>query len=145
MRILGEEHDDCANWSRWVRWIDLGFGFPSHWLVPEGPDLHLEHEKDMRQGDDLEARCDELRAIETDGYFRIWLDAYRLHGQRWGLRHFRILRAVYLEHHEADELTVRESLRALADLKVQCSLAHGQNLSSSKYRAGIARPEKAHA
>ena len=115
--ILSDEHDDCRNWARWVSDNDPRIGYPRKWSLPDGPDWHMDEDKHDRELELIELGYDERRAVATDGLFRIWLDRYRRLQDIAAKRHFRVLRATYLLHHDVGELTVREALRALADLK----------------------------
>lgn len=121
--ILSAEHDDCLNWARWVKDNNPRIGYPRKWSLPEVPDWHLDEDKHSRELDAFEAAYDERRAAATDLLFRIWLDRARRFHDRLAKRHFRILRAAYLLRRNVGELTVCESLRALADLKLAQSRA----------------------
>ncbi len=120
--ILSEEHSDCENWAHWVRDNDPRIGYPRKWSLPDGPGWHLDEDKHDRELDALEQAYDERRAEATDRLFRVWLDRYRRLHDFVAKRHFHVIRAAYLIRHDVGELTVREALRALADLKAECRL-----------------------
>ena len=113
------EDEDCRNWARWCWDNSPKLGYPVKWCIPDGPsDGPVERDRLMREFEEAEERAyDELRALFTDGLFRVWLQRYRDAGDYVGKRHFKILRAAYLLRMDVGELTVREALRALADLK----------------------------
>jgi hypothetical protein len=129
MRILGEEHDDCENWARWCWDLQLSIGYPGQWLLadvralqnmPQYPLLEglIERDKNYDQFEAEEAHGYNLeRAFGTNDLFQIWLDRCRTTGNCYGKRQYIVLRGQYLQRRDMGELTVREALGALADLK----------------------------